>query len=1356
MLNFANSRISNVLGTPIFQWVVNQVTERSVRNSLDKRDTKNLIYLANKTAWFRVVSSIRTPKETYNKKPSSTYKYFEDLYQIKNEDDLAKKFVLFAGTSAYTSTNNSNFTYDLQKKPYGILGNQEVQDYGYRPFPGITSVQIDTQGKLGSIRSAQINFKVWDKQQLDVIDALYFKLGYTMFLEWGNTYYYKSDQNDLFKSEDYSIDPFSATLNTKEEIQLQIYKNVRNSEGNYDAMLGIVTNFNFTFNQEGGYDCTLKIQALGSLGDSIKINHPSNLPNIYLQEIKEYVKNDYETRKSERLAEEARNFAARTKEYSDAIDKIKAEPIKDLDLINLLTNYKKLDLTDRTQTLKINGPSDLQTSIVIPKGANAQLIEARLADYSSKNTILGSIKYAQKTAIAATVSRGKDIVYIKELNASSDTSNPTIKYLDPSSAFIKVKLDSSAINSTFSDVLENQNTKRRLLKLVPYKNIFDYILDTNKSLGYSSGNKTFPFSFRLAGSEKVKDTLEIYTEWDPTFYLDSINYDPNLESVEINLSLVSDPSQKLTISDVSLVKSITPLDGFDDKTLSSNAAALFEADKKARIDEQIKLKLEQQKQTDADQRITDDEVAPVDSSYIASQIKSSTDIQSALEIMLKGIQIRSLNQALNINNNRDVYQVDLTNQKFDEDLFSEGAFSSILKSIKDGVPTSDEEYSKPMSKDARFLAQAKYGFNYNLMAGIATPSQVPIVDFKELMKSYVLPYDNQSQVESGIEADHPVYIPFGLLLMMLNHTCLIYDQKNLKSEDKKSTPMVYIDFNPNTNFCLSNAKQLSTDINKFIIPFQGTSKDYSELFDDSVLDHTSKSEGDYKIAGKNIPIWKPETEDFISKKIPAFKYYVNSKPIDSTVSGPRSSIYQGRLMYCLINVSYVADLVQDYSTKDGSNSVYLKPFIEHILMDMNKSLGDFNLFRLSYSDPGNTFVIVDDQQVPVSTGELQATAANSSELPIFGKNSIVKSIEMRTDIGNKVNSLLAISANSTPDRQVGLSTDASSFGFVNTDFQDRYITVTTDMNGDSKDKKTNNEAERDSAEKFDKFVRSIYQYYNTFSNSAINSSTNYLMQKMSIIKNREPGSRSSAIVPVSLNISMDGLSGFQMTQLFTINDKFLPYNYLKLRDGNASTNIGFAIVGLTNTIENNQWTTSIRTNMAYLKDSPKDFEKVVRNKYAEIKAEEDLTNGISTPDTPSGISGAALNYPVVNTNYSNIKFASSDLGDPAKDRINPKLLKDINVAALNAKINVVITTAITNHKSTPRHNLGNAVDIAIIDGKAVSTAISDTVNKFVEELRRLGYVKNVEIGNPKAVLTFGFKDNGKLTHETHIHVSNNT
>jgi hypothetical protein len=53
---------------------------------------------------------------------------------------------------------------------------------------------------------------------------------------------------------------------------------------------------------------------------------------------------------------------------------------------------------------------------------------------------------------------------------------------------------------------------------------------------------------------------------------------------------------------------------------------------------------------------------------------------------------------------------------------------------------------------------------------------------------------------------------------------------------------------------------------------------------------------------------------------------------------------------------------------------------------------------------------------------------------------------------------------------------------------------------------------------------------------------------------------------------------------------------------------------------------------------------------------------------------------------------------------------------------------------------------------ARKNGIYDKIIKFVGELEKLGYKKNVgEEGNKKVVLTFGFKD-----HENHIHVSNVT
>jgi hypothetical protein len=51
-------------------------------------------------------------------------------------------------------------------------------------------------------------------------------------------------------------------------------------------MLGIVTNFSFTYTQDGGFDCQLRLMALGVLADSLKINNVGTLPGIVQEEIR--------------------------------------------------------------------------------------------------------------------------------------------------------------------------------------------------------------------------------------------------------------------------------------------------------------------------------------------------------------------------------------------------------------------------------------------------------------------------------------------------------------------------------------------------------------------------------------------------------------------------------------------------------------------------------------------------------------------------------------------------------------------------------------------------------------------------------------------------------------------------------------------------------------------------------------------------------------------------------------------------------------------------------------------------------------------------------------------------------------
>ena len=70
--------------------------------------------------------------------------------------------------------------------------------------------------------------------------------------------------------------------------------------------------------------------------------------------------------------------------------------------------------------------------------------------------------------------------------------------------------------------------------------------------------------------------------------------------------------------------------------------------------------------------------------------------------------------------------------------------------------------------------------------------------------------------------------------------------------------------------------------------------------------------------------------------------------------------------------------------------------------------------------------------------------------------------------------------------------------------------------------------------------------------------------------------------------------------------------------------------------------------------------------------------------------------------YDNVDFKDYVVGSgaPSKDTINLTLLQDVQTAAKNAGLKVDITTAVSGHRPSVRHDTGNAVDISKINGKS--------------------------------------------------------
>jgi len=449
------------------------------------------------------------------------------------------------------------------------------------------------------------------------------------------------------------------------------------------------------------------------------------------------------------------------------------------------------------------------------------------------------------------------------------------------------------------------------------------------------------------------------------------------------------------------------------------------------------------------------------------------------------------------------------------------------------------------------------------------------VDYKSMFTSYVVPYSFNTGIFEGTQLNHPTYIPLGLVLMILNHICALYDSNGVTKVDR---PMFYIDFNNKSNICLSNAKHLSVNPYDVLIPFQGTNDDFRSIIEPTVTGYRKDKADVWFIkppSGSNVvtEIYRPRDKnaDLLSGTILPFKIDGESK-IEK---------YRGRTMNILVSCDYLLKIVSTYSKQNGSGDIYIREFVEQVLFDINKALGDVNIFRLAYDDGANTAYVVDDQMTPNLENSF-SDSTNVSQIPIFGNRSIARNLEIRTEISSKLSNMLAISANSKPDEQANLSKNTESYGFYNLGYKDRYIPRRTEFTSSVV---LPTDAMINSAIQFNKAIQT---FYSDSTPADVSHATSYYIERMAKIKAEDKGTRASSLIPVNLNLTIDGMSGLGMGYSFTVPNEFLPYTYdltntNPFGESNYTNTVGFVMVGLDQTIENNEWLSNIRSNMLYLK-----------------------------------------------------------------------------------------------------------------------------------------------------------------------------
>ena len=280
--------MANIFGSPFRGWVTKQIQTR--QNSLGYQDygVDDLKYQNTKVPWIRLASSVDITGNDESQIVRSLLKSGISEEDFK-QDVAAKNFILQGGVVGIGENNELktyqglNSTNEYYKGAYGWGG---LDERGYVPLPGILDASLIYKSD-GAFAQATVNMKCFSRSQLALMDVLYMRPGFNLLLEFGWSTYLDNEGKlqtyDTFISNalDFTLNKNGITAEdfknkdgTRQSNILGLIEKERiNRAGNYEAIFGSVTNFNWSFNKEdGSYNCQTKILGHGNIIESLRIN----------------------------------------------------------------------------------------------------------------------------------------------------------------------------------------------------------------------------------------------------------------------------------------------------------------------------------------------------------------------------------------------------------------------------------------------------------------------------------------------------------------------------------------------------------------------------------------------------------------------------------------------------------------------------------------------------------------------------------------------------------------------------------------------------------------------------------------------------------------------------------------------------------------------------------------------------------------------------------------------------------------------------------------------------------------------------------------------------------------------------
>jgi hypothetical protein len=262
------------------------------------RDDEALTYQNSNNAFIKMASGV-----SVNGNKLREIGIQSDLTGSLSGMGLAKKYVLFGGTAEMSKTPSGEGLL-LQTSNFisGSNASYKVStDWGIVPMPGIESLDVKSLNR-GSLKKATVKLTAQNREQLAILDVLYMRLGYTVLIEWGNSIYMSSKiekevnnegkptGRQFYKGPEGLQQMYTSIIEdnngffniswsankSHNDIIGRIVKAREDYQGNFDALFGKVSNFNWSFNPDGSYSIELTVISLGDVVESLKTNVAAN------------------------------------------------------------------------------------------------------------------------------------------------------------------------------------------------------------------------------------------------------------------------------------------------------------------------------------------------------------------------------------------------------------------------------------------------------------------------------------------------------------------------------------------------------------------------------------------------------------------------------------------------------------------------------------------------------------------------------------------------------------------------------------------------------------------------------------------------------------------------------------------------------------------------------------------------------------------------------------------------------------------------------------------------------------------------------------------------------------------------